>query len=180
MIARLLLFAPLLLLLAPLRAAAQDAPPPGDPEAVVGEDIVVRATYGRTTMLFDKAADGTLRNCRIMISSGSQKRDTDACKATPVCYEKTRDEVTDCVELTALEQAQIAPGAVAPAKDGAVPVFSMPQLVKPRTPSMPATGPVTVTEESAETGRQRVGKLPPPPQAPTDGPLIRLTTGQEQ
>lgn len=163
-----------------LAAAGQDAPPLRDPVPVEqGEDIVVRATFGRTTMLFDKMADGTLRNCRIMISSGSQKRDTEACQAIPVCYEKTRDEVTDCVELTALEQASIAPGAK-PTPDGAVPVFSMPQLVKPRTAKPVDVGPVTLTEESAETERQRVTKLPPPPQAPTDGPLIRLTNGQEQ
>ena len=165
---------------AALLLLVQDAPPPPrDPEAVEGEDIVVRATFGRTTMLFDKMADGTLRNCRIMISSGSQKRDTEACQATPICYEKTRDEVTDCVELTALEQARIAPGAK-PAADGAVPVFSMPQLVKPRPAKPVDVGPVTLTGESAETERQRVTKLPPPPQAPTDGPLIRLTNGQEQ
>lgn len=159
---------------------AQDpTPPPRDPvPAEEGEDIVVRATFGRTTMLFDKTADGTLRNCRIMVSSGSQKRDTEACKATPVCYEKTRDEVTDCVELTALEQAQIAPGAVAPPKDGVPQVFTMPQLAKPRPVSPTAVGPVATAEESRETERQRV-KLPPLPEAPSDGPLIRLTNGQE-
>jgi hypothetical protein len=171
------LFAALYIMLAPLPAVAQQAV--SDPKATEqGEDIVVRATFGRTTMLFDKSADGTLRNCRIMVSSGSQKRDTEACKATPVCYEKTRDQVTDCVELTALEQAWLAPGAAAPAKDAAPQVFTMPQLAKPRPVSPTAVGPVAVTEESPEARRQSV-KLPPVPEAPSDGPLIRLTNGQE-
>lgn len=159
---------------------AQDAPPPPrDPEPEDGEEIVVRATYGRTTMLFDKMPDGTLRNCRIMVSSGSQKRDTDACKAIPVCYEKTRDEVTDCVELTPLEQAQIAPGAPDPASDPAARTFTMPQLMKPRQAAPVSVGPVTPAEQGETSDRQRVTKLPPAPSAPRDGAVIRLTNGQE-
>ena len=99
-----MLFAALLLL-------AQDVPAaPPVADEVQGEDIVVRATFGHTTMLFDKGADGKLRNCRIMVSSGSQKRDTNACQSTPVCYARTADEVTDCRELTFLEMAATMPG----------------------------------------------------------------------
>lgn len=148
------------------------------------EDIVVRATYGRTTMLFDKMPDGTLRNCRIMVSSGSQKRDTEACQATPVCFEKTRDEVTDCIELTALEQAGLAPGAPTPAPPsgtGSVQTFTMPQLSKPRPAASPDTiGPAIRDEDDGGPDRRRVTKLPPPPQAPSDGPTIRLSNGQEE
>lgn len=170
------MFAAALLLL------VQDAPPPPrDPEVVEGEEITVRATYGRTTMLFDKMADGTLRNCRIMVSSGSQKRDTDACKAIPVCYEKTRDEVTECVELTPLEQAQIAPGAVPPPSDPAAKTFTMPQLIKPREARPVSVGPITPPDQSDEPDRQRVTKLPPPPTAPkSDGPAVRITTGRQE
>ncbi|NML08230.1 hypothetical protein [Sphingomonas sp. G-3-2-10] len=166
-------------LLLPGAAWAQDA---GGVEDEPVEEIVVRATFGHTTMLFDKTADGKLRNCRIMVSSGSQKRDTDACKATPVCYEKTRDEVSDCVELTALEQAAIVIPAPAPdaRAEGGLQTFTMPTLVKPVAPVSPtAIGPVTGGEASRETERQRV-KLPELPKAPTDGPVIRLSNGQDQ
>lgn len=168
-----------LALLFPASAWAQDA---GGGEEEMGEEIVVRATFGHTTMLFDKTADGKLRNCRIMVSSGSQKRDTDACKATPVCYEKTRDEVSDCVELTALEQAAIVlpPPAPDAKTEGGLQTFTMPTLVKPVAPvSATAIGPVTGGEVSRESERQRV-KLPELPKAPTDGPVIRLSNGTEE
>ena len=77
-----------------LLLAAQEAPAAeATTAAVEGGDIVVRATFGFTTMLFDRGADGKLRNCRIMVSSGSQRRDTAACQATPICYAGTADEV---------------------------------------------------------------------------------------
>ncbi|MDF7773689.1 hypothetical protein P1X14_00390 [Sphingomonas sp. AOB5] len=171
----LILFAALLL---PGTAWAQDA---GAVDEEQGEEIVVRATFGRTTMLFDKTADGKLRNCRVMVSSGSQKRDSDACKATPVCYEKTRDEVSDCVELTALEQAAIViPPPVETGKDDSgVQTFTMPALVKPVAPVSPtAIGPITNESVSRDTERQRV-TLPPLPKAPSSGPAITLSNGQE-
>ena len=148
------------------------APPPAEEEEA---EIVVQATYGTTTMLFDKGADGRLRNCRVMVSSGSQRRDTNACQATPVCYEKTRDTVTECVELSAIEPAVpgSAPGAAA------APIFDMPRLVQPKPAPVPGTlGPVT--EKSAENDKQRVNKLPPLPQEPSSGPVIRITNGNAQ
>ena len=160
------------MILATLLLLAQDVPAP-DPVEDDGE-IVVTATFGRTTMLFDKGADGRLRNCRIMVSSGSQKRDTDACQATPVCYAGTADEVTDCVELTVTEAVVPVPR---PAASKAAPVFDMPHLVQPRpAPSALTTGPIEEPGESRETERQRVKKLPPPPSAPQDEPAIRITT----
>jgi len=157
----------------------QDVPAAG--QDVQGEDIVVRATFGHTTMLFDKGADGKLRNCRIMVSSGSQRRDTDACQATPVCYAKTADEVTDCRELTVLEMAAtIGAPAPKPAGTNAPQTFTLPKLTQPR-PVLAAgqAGPLENTEESKETERQRV-KLPPLPKSPTGGPVVRITTGQDQ
>jgi hypothetical protein len=154
---------------------AQDVP---GQDAVQGEDIVVRATFGRTTMLFDKGADGRLRNCRIMVSSGSQKRDTTACQSTPVCYARTADEVTDCRELTILEQAAVAGSrpAVPVEGKGAAQVFELPKLVPPKAPVAPiAIGPSGLAEDSRDTERQRLTKLPPPPSAPTDGPPIKLS-----
>ena len=156
----------------------QEVPAPA--QDVQGEDIVVRATFGHTTMLFDKGSDGKLRNCRIMVSSGSQRRDTDACQATPVCYAKTADEVTDCVDFLVLETT--ATGALKPAGTGAPQTFTLPKLTQPKPVlAVGQAGPLESTEESKETERQRV-KLPPLPKAPTDGPVIRFgpaDTGQE-
>ena len=149
---------------------AQDVPAQPAPAEDDGE-IVVQATYGTTTMLFDKGADGRLRNCRIMVSSGSQRRDTNACQATPVCFEATKDDVPDCVAFTATE-----PNAV-PAKRPAV--FDLPRLVQPRPATVAEIGPSVNADESAETTRQRV-KLPPLPKAPSDGPVIRITNAQDK
>jgi hypothetical protein len=142
----------------------------------------VRATFGRTTMLFDKGVDGKLRNCRVMISSGSQRRDTTACQATPICYARTADEVTDCAEMTVLDQAAAigAPSPAAPAL-GKPSLFELPKLVQPKPVlSVSAVGPNENSEESRETERQRVKKIAPPANPASDGPLVRFTTGNEQ
>lgn len=164
---------------------AQDVPAPAQ-DAAEGEEIVVRATFGHTTMLFDKGADGKLRNCRIMVSSGSQRRDTAACQQTPVCYAKTADEVTDCVDLTVLEMAAAVGNPdlskpVASGAGGGVQTFTLPQLVQPKPMALPPgqAGPLENTGESKETQRQRV-KLPPLPKEPSSGPVIRFGTGQEE
>jgi hypothetical protein len=152
---------------------AQDVPAQDGPIDDEGE-VVVQATFGRTTMLFDKASDGRLHNCRVMVSSGSQRRDTAACQATPVCYAKTAEQVPDCVPLTAVEPAA-APKAIghSPA------TFEMPRLAQPRTPDPAAIGPSVVGDESRETIRQRV-KLPPLPKPPSDGPIVRVTSGDSR
>src|SRR3954464_9063444 len=150
-----------------LLVLAQDVPAPA-PEESAEEEIVVRATFGLTTMLFDKGNDGRLRNCRVMVSSGSQKRDTAACRATPVCYAKTADEVTDCRELGMLEMVAVAlPGPVQPGTT-APQTFDLPKLLeqKPALTNGQA-GPLALQEPSRETERQRV-KLPPLPKPPSD------------
>jgi hypothetical protein len=150
------------------------------PEASAEDEIVVRATFGHTTMLFDKGADGKLRNCRIMVSSGSQKRDTNACQATPICYAKTADEVTDCRELGPLEMAMApTPGELRPAGPAVPQTFVLPNL-RDSKPSLAdgQAGPLGLTEPSRETERQRV-KLPPLPKPPSDGPLIRVGPAKE-
>jgi hypothetical protein len=154
---------------------AQDVPAAPPPAEGQDEEIVVRAQFGHTTMLFDRGADGKLRNCRIMVSSGSQKRDTNACQATPVCYAKTADEVTDCRELTFLELASAAvPGDLRPAGPATPQTFVLPKLSDPK-PSLAQgrAGPIGPQEPSRETERQRV-KLPPLPKPPSDGPIIRV------
>jgi hypothetical protein len=169
-----MIFALLLLL-------AQDAPAPAADEAEV-EEVVIEAKLGHTTMLFDKGQDGRLRNCRVMVSSGSQRRDTAACQATPVCYAKTADIVTDCRELGILETAALAgAGDVRAVEKGKADIFTLPKLVEPKKPALTAgqAGPLGVQEPSRESERQRV-ELPPLPRPPSDGPVVRFTTGQQE
>lgn len=179
-----------MILTAALLLLAQDVPATQAVGTPVTEDdtpIVVRATFGRTTMLFDKSADGRLRNCRVMISSGSQRRDTTACQATPVCYAKTADEVTDCAELSVLEQAATigAPGSgstsAAPAV-GKTQLFELPKLVQPKAVIAPdkLIGPGGNGEDSRETERQRVKPIAPPVNPAADSPVVRFTTGTPQ
>ncbi|MDV3459152.1 hypothetical protein RZN05_19300 [Sphingomonas sp. HF-S4] len=167
-------------MLALLLLLAQDVPaaPPATEGQEEEEEIVVRATFGHTTMLFDKGTDGRLRNCRIMVSSGSQRRDTNACQATPVCYAKTADEVTDCRDF--VELAAVAmPAEPRPATSSVPQTFVLPKLNEPR-PSLAEgqAGPLGLQEPSRETERQRV-KLPPLPRPPSDGPVIRVGPARE-
>jgi hypothetical protein len=153
---------------------AQTVPAPADDPEAAANEIVVQAVYGRTTMLFDKGADGKLHNCRIMVSSGSQKRDTAACQATPVCFYKTADEVTDCVPFTSLES--VAPvAAAAPKPLGNAEKFDL--GVARLKPVIPAVGPSLTAEENRESERQRV-KLPPLPKADNGPPAITLSGPQ--
>ena len=160
---------------------AQDVPA-GSPsaEAVETEEVVVQAKLGLTTMLFDKGADGKLRNCRVMVSSGSQKRDTAACQATPVCYARTADQVTDCRALGVLEMAAArAPGEMRPAGAAAPQAFVLPKLTEPKPALAPGqAGPQGLQEPSRETERQRV-VLPPLPKPPSDGPVVRFGPAKE-
>jgi hypothetical protein len=158
-----------------LALIAQDAPVPLQEEPET-EEVVVRATLGHTVMLFDKGSDGRLRNCRVMVSSGSERRDLAACQATPVCYAKTRDEVTECVDLAIVETRAPVPFEPASAKP---PVFEVPKLTQPRQEASPtAIGPAD-TSESRESERQRV-KLPPLPKPPASEPVVRVTTGRAE
>jgi hypothetical protein len=152
----------------------QQAAPVPEP-AADDQEIVVTATLGHTTMLFDKGADGKLRNCRVMKSSGSQRRDTSACQATPVCYAKTAEVVTDCVDLVVVEpKPEVAYG-----KDAKTNVFDIPKLAQPKPLPIDAFGPSEPGAESRETERQRV-KLPPLPKPPTSGPVITINGGKTE
>ncbi|RYY27572.1 MAG: hypothetical protein EOP62_06115 [Sphingomonadales bacterium] len=149
------------------------ATPPAEEEQY--DEIVVQAIYGTTTMLFDKGADNKLRNCRVMVSSGSQRRDTNACQATPICYAKTADVVTDCVELTAIEPSSIG-AARSNIATGVPNIFDMPKLVQPKTaPLAGAIGPIAI--ETEDNDKQRVKALPPPPSAPSSGSIVTMRVG---
>lgn len=169
-----------MLSLAVLLLFAQDVPAGASADEAEVEEVVIQAKLGHTTMLFDKGADGRLRNCRVMVSSGSQKRDTDACQATPVCYAKTADTVTDCRQLGALETAALGGALEAKPAGAAAHAFTLPKLVQPKAPGLTTgqAGPLGVQEPSRDTERQRV-ELPPLPKPPSDGPVIRFGTGRD-
>lgn len=157
-----------MLVLASLLLLAQDVPADDSGEY----EIVVSAVYGRTTMLFDKGADGRLRNCRVMVSSGSDRRDAEACQATPVCVAAADAGGSACQPLASV----VAAGPAAPARGGPA-VFEMPQLAVPKKPLEPGTaGPSAVAEENEESERQRV-KLPPLPRPPSDRPVVTFGNG---
>ena len=155
---------------------AQTAPAPAPADQ--GEDIVVRATLGRTTMLFDKGRDGKLRNCRVMVSSGSERRDTAACQATPVCYAKTVEATPDCVEMAWVEDRKAGPLTDESANKPAV--FTMPKLVQPKPVlSASAAGPADPGEKGRENEAQRV-KLPPLPKAPVNPSIVTFKVGDPE
>ncbi|RYD50464.1 MAG: hypothetical protein EOP60_11605 [Sphingomonadales bacterium] len=165
------------MILATLLLLAQDVPAKAPPEEEI-EEVVIQATFGTTTMLFDKGVDGRLRNCRVMVSSGSQRRDTNACQATPVCYERTRDTVTECIELNAIEP--VLAGSQSASAVSKSQIFEMPKLVQPKpVPPPTLVGPAEIAD-TGDADKQRVKKLPPLPQDVSNGPVIRITNGNAQ
>jgi len=79
--------------------AQQAAPAVGAADPPAGEEIVVHARYGFLTMLFDRGDDGKLRNCRVLVSSGSRRRDARACDLAPQCYEAEAEQKAECAPL---------------------------------------------------------------------------------
>jgi hypothetical protein len=143
-----------------------------------GEEVVITATLGRTTMLFDKGADGKLRNCRVMKSSGSVKRDADACQATPVCYARTLDDTPDCVAFAVIDRG--VPGLAAAGASGAgsaTPVYNLSALARPQPRAPGVAGPLSLPAED-EPSDQLV-KLPPVPQAPSSGPAVKVSVSNQ-
>jgi hypothetical protein len=146
----------LFLLLAVPQAAA--AP---EPEY---EEVVVTATAGRVALVFDKAADGRLINCRVFKSSGVATVDARACTSLP-----------DCV--TSIKGQQFCGGegnkalmAVETRPKPEEPKLGLGVKLKPDPPKVPAVGPLVSTE--TEDDPNRLSKLPPPPKADNGPPVI--------
>ena len=144
---------PLLLL-----AAVEVAPAP-QANADDYEEIVVQAKVGRVALIFDKAPDGRLINCRVFVSSGTRRIDDKACNSLPDCITSTTGG--EYCGKGGTELVAVEPRSKPPA------VLGLGVTIKPEAPKKPAVGPaVTATTDEDPN---RLGKLPPPPK-PDNGP----------
>lgn len=146
-----------LLLLAAQQAAA--APP-----AEEYEEVVVTATAGRVALVFDKAADGRLINCRVFRSSGVATVDARACTALPDCVTSTKGQQF-------CGKGNIALVAVEP-KAPDEPKLGLGATLRPEQPKAPAIGPLVSGD--LDDDANRLGKLPPAPRDNTAEPAIRF------
>jgi len=128
------------------------------------EEVVVTATAGRVALVFDKAADGRLINCRVFKSSGVQTVDARACTALPDCVTSTKGQQFCGGE------GKTALMAVEPKIKPEEPKLGLGVTLKPDPPKIPAVGPAVATQ--TEDDPNRLSKLPPPPKADNGPPVI--------
>ncbi len=150
-----------MILAAALLVATQQGANASEPEY---EEVVVTATAGRVALVFDKAADGRLINCRVFKSSGVATVDARACTSLPDC-------------LTSTKGQQYCGGegnkslmAVEPPIRPEEPKFGLGAALKPDPPKTPAVGPTVATH--TEDDPNRLSKLPPPPKDESGTPAI--------
>lgn len=153
------------MMLALLLLTVQQAAAAPEPEY---EEVVVTATAGRVALVFDKAADGRLINCRVFKSSGVATVDARACTSLP-----------DCV--TSIKGQQFCGGegnkalmAVETRPKPEEPKLGLGVTLKPDPPKVPAVGPLVATE--SEDDPNRLSKLPPPPKDQSSEPAIRFSS----
>lgn len=152
-----------------LLASQQTAAAP--PAAEEYEEVVVTATAGRVALVFDKASDGRLINCRVFKSSGVATVDARACTALPDCVTSTKGQQF-------CGKGDIALVAVEP-KAPDEPRLGLGATLKPEPPKTPAVGPLVVGQ--ADEDANRLGKLPPPPRDESNGgPAVRFGTIQDE
>ena len=128
------------------------------------EEVVVTATAGRVALVFDKAADGRLINCRVFKSSGVQTVDARACTSLPDCVTSTKGQQFCGGE------GKTALMAVEPKIKPEEPKLGLGVTLKPDPPKIPAVGPAVATQ--TEDDPNRLSKLPPPPKADNGPPVI--------
>lgn len=135
------------------------------PAAEEYEEVVVTATAGRVALVFDKAADGRLINCRVFKSSGVATVDARACTSLPDCVTSTKGQqfCGDGKGTSALVAVEPKP---------AEPKLGLGATLKPEAPKTPAVGPLVAGQTDDDTNR--LGKLPPPPRDNTTEPSIRF------
>jgi hypothetical protein len=76
-------------------ALIQDAPPAAAPAEESYEEVVIQGRFNFFTLIFDKLPSGGLHNCRVMVSSGNDRIDADACREVPVCTVAADNEKCD-------------------------------------------------------------------------------------
>ena len=130
------------------------------------EEVVVTATAGRVALVFDKAADGRLINCRVFKSSGVDTIDARACTALPDCVTSTRGQQF-CGKAGSAALVAVEPRAKPEA-----PKLGLGAKLNPEPPKTPAVGPTVATSDGDDPNR--LGKLPPPPKDESGTPAITL------
>ena len=147
----------------------QHAVAPPEPEY---EEVVVTARIGRVALVFDRAVDGRLINCRVFRSSGSDRVDNAACTALPDCVTSTKGQ--EYCGGTGAGLTAVAPKILpTPA-----PTLGLGVSLKPEPPKTPAVGPVVAGK--ADEDPNRLGKLPPPPKDESGTPAITLGTMKQE
>jgi hypothetical protein len=146
-----------------LVASPQDAAPPPEPEY---EEVVVTARIGRVALVFDRAVDGRLINCRVFRSSGSDRIDNAACTSLPDCVTSTKGQ--EYCGGTGTGLTAVAPKLL-PTPE---PKLGLGVSLKPEPPKTPAVGPVVAGKPDEDPNR--LGKLPPPPKDESSTPAITL------
>lgn len=150
--------------------AAQQAATAPEPEY---EEVVVTATAGRVALVFDKAADGRLINCRVFKSSGVATVDARACTSLPDCLTSTKGQ-----QFCGGGQGNTPRVAVDPKTLPVTPNLGLGVTLKPEPPNNPAVGPAVAATQDEDTNR--LGKLPPPPKDQSSEPAIRFSNGAAQ
>lgn len=155
--------------LALLLTVPQDAPPAPEPDY---EEVVVTARIGRVALVFDRAVDGRLINCRVFTSSGSDRIDNAACTSLPDCVTSTKGQ--EYCGGTGAGLTAVAP-KILPTPE---PKLGLGVSLKPEPPNTPAVGPVVAGKPDEDPNR--LGKLPPPPKDESGTPAITLGTMKQQ
>ncbi len=153
------------LFLSALLLTLQQAAAAPEPEY---EEVVVTATAGRVALVFDKAADGRLINCRVFKSSGVATIDARACTSLPDCLTSTKGQQFCGGE----GKAALVP--VAPKPLPVAPNLGLGVTLKPEPPKNPAVGPAVTAQ--ADEDPNRLSKLPPPPKDQSGEPAIRFSS----
>ncbi|MBX3593453.1 hypothetical protein [Sphingomonas sp.] len=155
----------------PAESAAPQAP--AESADVVYDEIVVEAKVGRVALIFDRAADGRLINCRVFVSSGVKKLDDSACNSLPECITSTAGRKYcggDGTQGLVAVEPKTLPAQPAPE-------LGLGKLLKPDPPRTPAVGPSIGKQDAEDANRMR--KLPPPPRDESgSGPAITFGSGQ--
>lgn len=146
-----------------LLLAAQQAAAAPEPQY---EEVVVTATARRVALVFDKAPDGRLINCRVFKSSGVDRIDAKACTSLPDCVTSTKGQQYCGGE------GKTALIAVEPKALPVTPNLGLGVTLKPEQPKIPAVGPAVATTQDEDPNR--LSKLPPPPKDLSSEPSIRF------